>query len=108
LKPGDASPPRRGCLVEADPGGGRDRHPDDRSYAAEQRTEDEDADDDREAGNIGGLSDDRRLEDLLVLPAGGLGDIVDRRRLLLISESIMFVAPASTCRVRLARRSPAS
>ena len=63
---GDASSSAGGELFCDDLERRRDRHADDRTDQSEERPERQDAGKDGEAGDLGGLTDDRRLQDVVL------------------------------------------
>ena len=66
VRGGDASSPARGQLLHDDLEPCRDRHADDRADQAEEGPERKDACEHGEAGDLGGLADDRRLQDVVL------------------------------------------
>ena len=63
---GDASSSAGGELLRDDLERRRDRHADDRTDQSEERPERQDTGKDGEAGDLGGLTDDRRLQDVVL------------------------------------------
>ena len=62
----DPSPSPGGELLQEDLEPGCDRHADDRPYDPEERSERQHADEHGETRNAGGLSDDRRLQNVVL------------------------------------------